>query len=166
MSDFTIQMLSQGEGPRLRKIRLRALQNDPDAFSSSWGDVSQWPPERWTTQIKEMTTLVAAIETAQGSRDVGMVRSAHDTTNDHVRWLISMWTAPDARRIGIGTALILQLIEHLKLDSALVLRLDVAQHNTGASALYKRMGFLPTGVVYTLPAPRHHITEIQYELTL
>ena len=166
MPDFTIQRLSPDEGPRLREIRLRSLKDAPDAFSSSWEEVSQWPAERWTTQLKEMTTLVAAIETAQGSRDIGMVRSADDTKNHQIRWLISMWTAPDVRRAGIGTALIFQLIEHLKLDGAAVLRLDVAKHNTGASALYRRMGFLPTGVVYTLPSPRHHITEIQYELTL
>jgi hypothetical protein len=44
--------------------------------------------------------------------------------------------------------------------------LDVGETNAAATALYTRKGFVSTGVVGKLPAPREHVREIQMALTL
>lgn len=159
-----IDVLSPHEGPRLRDIRLRALLDAPDAFGSTWDEVSRRPPESWTAQLTAMTTLVAVIEGPDGPLDVGLVRGDRDDEGRNIRWLVSMWVAPEARRCGVGSALISTLIDWARTQGVEALRLDVGEHNEGAAALYRKHGFVPTGVRDTLPPPRSHITEVQYEV--
>lgn len=166
MSVISIETLAQDEGARLREVRLRSLRDTPDAFGSTWEEVSQRPLASFSDQLKTMKTLVAVMKTPEGSRDVGVVRGAPDNDGHNVRWLLSMWVAPEARRGGVGSALIEALIDWARDDGAEGLRLEVGAHNTGAIALYRKHGFRPTGISYTLPPPRSHITEIQFELKL
>jgi len=46
------------------------------------------------------------------------------------------------------------------------LLLDVGDYNTSAIALYRSRGFEPTGKVRTLPSPREHVREHQFELII
>jgi hypothetical protein len=52
MSDTKIERLFVGGEDRLRRIRLRALRDAPDAFESA----SRWPLESWRQQLETLTT--------------------------------------------------------------------------------------------------------------
>jgi GNAT superfamily N-acetyltransferase len=157
-----MKRLSIDEGPRLRHIRLRALADAPDAFGSTYAEVSARPLEIWPQQLQEIATFVAV----NGGEDVGLVCCANDVQNHDTAWLISMWVAPEARGQGVGNALIDAVIEYARSRGAIRLLLDVGDHNQPAIALYARKGFKPNGVTGSLPAPRHHIREHQRELRL
>src|SRR5581483_9471203 len=103
---FTIVSLLPDAGLRLREIRLRALREAPDAFGTTLAEAEAWPLERWATRLASTMTFVAVL----GGADVGLVGATPDNDSE-VAWLISMWVAPEARRHGVGSALIDALID-------------------------------------------------------
>jgi GNAT superfamily N-acetyltransferase len=158
----SIEHLSVGDGERVRAIRLRSLQDAPDAFGTTYNEAAAQPLESWNRQLEQLATFVA---TADGS-DVGLVRGAtHDQLHD-AGYLISMWVAPEARRQGIGSALVDAIIEWARTRGLNRLFLDVTEGNTPAIALYTRKGFVPSGEVRTLPPPRDHVREVQLVMRL
>ena len=158
-----IQTLSVGDEERLRTIRLQALRDAPDAFLSTFEDVSQWPLSSWTSQLQSLHTLVAVVD----GRDVGMVRGFVDLkTNPLAAWLISMWVSPQARGQGVGTALIEALVSWAEHAGAMRLHLEVGAHNDAAQSLYRRMGFVDSGRSRHQPPPRNHIEEREFVLSL
>jgi GNAT superfamily N-acetyltransferase len=157
-----IQRLSIDEGLRLRTLRLRALADAPDAFSSTFAEVAAHPLDMWRQQLQEIATFVAVHD----GEDVGLVRCASDAQQQDTAWLISMWVAPEARGQGVGNALIDAVIAYARARGASRLLLDVGDHNQQAIALYARKGFQPNGGTGSLPAPRDHMREHQRELRL
>jgi ribosomal protein S18 acetylase RimI-like enzyme len=155
-------VLMAGDGARLRAIRLRSLQDSPDAFATTLEEAAAWPAETWSRHLAERPTFVA---TADGY-DVGLVRSTLNDQAPNTAYLISMWVAPEARRQGIGSALIDAVVEWARAEGLTRVLLDVGEANTPAIALYTRKGFVPTGEAGTLPPPRNHIREIQLAMTL
>jgi GNAT superfamily N-acetyltransferase len=114
--DFLVHVTESGtlnfyiylaEGLRLRRIRLRALADAPDAFGSTYADVAVRPLETWAKQLHEIATFVAV----KDGEDVGLVRCASDEQDHDTAWLISMWVAPESRGQGVGSALIDAVIE-------------------------------------------------------
>ena len=77
-----------------------------------------------------------------------------------------MWVAPDYRGRKVGKALIDAVINWAQNEGYTQIILDVADENTAAIRLYEASGFLPNGVVCSLPPPREHVTEHQRALSL
>jgi len=157
-----IKRLDVGDGERLRAIRLRALRDTPDAFETTVEEAAARPFDSWDRQLDQLETFVAT----EGGRDVGLVRGMrHDHFGD-AGYLISMWVAPEARRQGIGSALIDAVALWAKTQGFNRLLLDVGETNLPAIALYTRKGFAPNGEVGTLPPPRDHVREIRLVMQL
>ena len=157
-----IVRLTPEEGPRLRAIRLRALQDSPDAFGTPLEGEAARSMASWSRAIDDLPTFLAV----DRGRDVGMVRSALDARRGDTAWLISMWVAPEARGRGVGAALVEIVVAWAAANGIHRLLLEVADGNEPAIALYAKMGFLPNGEVGSLPAPRAHIREHQRELRI
>lgn len=152
--------LGPHDGARLRSIRLRALQDAPDAFGTTYEEASAYAEETWTRHAIELPTFVAV----DNGRDVAMVRCARDRERPDTAFLISMWVAPEVRRRRIGRTLIDLVVAWARANDVSRLLLDVADLNVPAVALYASKGFEPTGNVGSLPPPREHIKEHQREL--
>ena len=147
---------------RLRRIRLAALADAPDAFGTTLAEASCWPDERWVQQLQNLQTFVAVHE----DHDLGMVRGEPDHDDRTTLWLISLWVAPSARGIGVGDALVQTLIAFARDRGLRRVLLEVADRNSHAIALYERHGFVANGSRGALPPPREHIQEHQWELRL
>ena len=89
-------------------------------------------------QLDELATFVA---THEGS-DVGLVRGAHHEAHPSVAWLLSMWVAPQARRLGLGRALIEAVADWAESVGKTELWLDVREGNDRAAVLYRAEGFV------------------------
>lgn len=157
---LTIQRLDLHECDRLRQIRLAALKDAPDAFGSTFAETVSRPIESWDQQLRKLPTFIAVLDGV----DSGMVRSVPHPEQAHRADLISMWVAPQARRTGVGAALIEAVIAWAKAEGYTQLLLDVCCHNTAAIALYEQKGFKPTGVTNRFPPPREHIQEFEMAL--
>lgn len=152
-----IERLTPADGARLRAIRLRSLQDAPEAFATTWEEAAGWSLEIWDRHLTERPTFVA---TARGS-DYGLVRGARHEQVKDTAYIISMWVAPEARRQGTGSALVDAIVEWARAQGVMRVFLDVGELNAPAIALYTRKGFVPTGQRSTLPPPRDHVRQIQ-----
>ena len=159
-----IERLGVGDRDRLRAIRLRALEDSPDAFATTLAEVAAWPVEKWDQllQSQSTSTFVASLDGA----DVGLVRGAPHAQQPTAAYLISMGVAPAVRGRGIGVQLIDAVADWARTSGFSQVMLDVAELNPAAIALYSRVGFIRTGKTGTLPPPRQHLREFQMMLDL
>ncbi len=158
-----IQRLRNGDWERLRRLRLAALADAPEFFGSTLAEAERLTEADWRAQLDRLATFVAV----EAGTDVGMARGmADDASRDDAAYLISMWVAPEARRRGVGAALIDAIVAWATGAGYTLLLLDVADDNAPAKALYERAGFTATGVIGALPPPRGHLREHQRALRL
>ncbi len=156
-----VERLDGEDWERSKNIRLRALRDAPDAFSATFAVESQFPEEKWRERLSNSET--ATFVAVDGGDDVGAVVGG---PYDDAAGLFAMWVAPAARHQGIAMVLIENVIQWAREKGCSRMRLDVGEHNGPARRLYERMGFVPTGMVSTLPPPREHVREVQLELAL
>jgi ribosomal protein S18 acetylase RimI-like enzyme len=128
-----------------RKLRLDALGEAPDAFSST---LAQWQGEgdteaRWRARLSTVALNVVADFDRKAAGMVSATAADSDGTVD----LISMWVAPFARGRGVGDSLIAAVIEWALERSAAKISLAVVESNERAVALYSRHGFKDAGAI-------------------
>ncbi|MFN2527220.1 MAG: GNAT family N-acetyltransferase [Candidatus Baltobacteraceae bacterium] len=135
-----LRTLDVNDWQRWRLLRLQALTESPEAFSSTLAD---WQgegdtEERWRQRLNDVP--YNAIAELNGT-DVGMV-SATVPDRRGVIELISMWVAPTSRGTGAGDALVRSVIAWAEQQpSAKALHLCVVKESHRAIGLYERHGF-------------------------
>ena len=131
---LSIRLAEPDDWADWRLLRQRSLTEDPDAFSSStrmWtGDNDT--EDRWRARLADGPCFIAYDD----DRPVGMVAG---WVVDDAAQLTSMWVAPEARRRGIGTALIERVVEWA---AGRPLSLRVMDGNQAAVTAYERQGFV------------------------
>lgn len=141
--DMEIRPVRRGEAAGLRELRLRALRDAPSAYFASRGNeeslpLSYW--EDWATN-KDKVMLVAM----EDGKWLGMAGAfAHPEQGGTVSlwWL---WVAPSARGRGLARRLVEARADWARERGAVRLELAVAENNEAAKALYRGLGFVPTG---------------------
>ena len=149
---------------RARAVRLRALEDAPDAFFATVEQARAKSAEAWREQLA--STAAATFLAVIAGRDVGMAVGAphHDDPGD--AGLYGVWVAPETRGHGVGVALLVAVTSWARERGYTRIRLDVGDHNAAASRLYESFGFSPTGATSSFPPPRQHITEHELALDL
>lgn len=126
-----IEPLTADDWTRWRDVRVRALAEDPDAFACSAHLLGVEAPERhWREALADRMILLAV---DHAGRDVGMVGVRPDGE------LVSMWVAPEARRDGVGRALVAAVISEA---GERPLHLRVMAQNASAIGFYAGCGFV------------------------
>ena len=145
----------------LKRVRLEALRDTPDAFGTTYEEESQYNEEEWRKRLQreDCITYVAFIEDSP----IGLVVGA---PYDERAGLFAMWVNSKYRGKGLGSRLVDRIIEWARSNEYSAILLDVADNNTSALALYVRKGFTPTGITGRLPAPRDYVKEHQRVLYL
>jgi len=134
-----IRRASTGEQAPLRELRLRALADAPDSYSSTYEREAARPGGWW--EGLDGAVFVAV----DGERWLGMAGAFADDDLATIR-LWGMWVAPEARRGGLGAALAEAVAGWARSRGASRLELSVTDRAPAAAALYERLGFRPTGV--------------------
>lgn len=124
----------------LREIRLTALGDAPDAFSSTLAEESGQPVAFWAERAErgaagDDTALFVAVDRHQWVGVVGGRRHAHEPRVD----MFSMWVAPGHRGRGVATLLIAAVVEWAGDDCPV--ELWVRRDNAAAVAAYRSYGF-------------------------
>ena len=155
-----IEVLSQGEAERLRAIRLRALQDAPDAFGSSYEREQPFTLEKWSERLKNPQSrwMVATA----GGADVGLVCGMAEDGRVH---LLALWVAPEARGRGAGERLVDATLAWAGTRGVEEVELWAVDGNQAARDLYARKGFTPTGRTMALPS-NPALMESHYVLSL
>jgi ribosomal protein S18 acetylase RimI-like enzyme len=143
-----IRVLTDKDRPRFRRLRLAALESDPDSFMMTVEE-ERIIPRMLIEQLLEYPTqtsfFLGAIES---DRLVGMVgaNTAPQKKRRHITEILSLYVVPDYRGGGLGRDLLQTAIERaFQKPEIRRIRLQVVAQNRGAIALYHSMGFTQTG---------------------
>ncbi|MGP9538553.1 GNAT family N-acetyltransferase [Brachybacterium sp. AOP43-C2-M15] len=123
-----------------RGLRLRALEESPEAFSSTLDEVLARDTEQyWRAGVSApMVPFVAEVDGAPA----GMGRLLLPAPPEERAELLSVWVAPEARGRGAGRLLISTAVDHLAAHHlGTRLLLAVLESNAPARRLYARCGF-------------------------
>jgi GNAT superfamily N-acetyltransferase len=143
-----IRRIHVDEWRDLRDLRLRALSDAPDAFGSTYEQEAEEPERGWIDRAVNgaeggSSFTVVALD---DDRWIAMAMGAPHRDHPGEAGLFAMWVAPDARRAGIGGALVEHVVSWARSRAFPVLRLRVTRSNDGAMRLYERCGFIDEGV--------------------
>jgi GNAT superfamily N-acetyltransferase len=137
-----IRRLAPGDEEALRAIRLEALDDDPDAFGSTYEREADRPLEDWR---RWFTGGAAFIAQADDGASIGLAAGYRDARGNPVAYLVSMWVRPSHRGTGAADDLVRAVLAWAESERAEAVKLTVVGGNVRASKLYERHGFYPTG---------------------
>lgn len=123
-----------------RLVRRRALDEDPQAFTST---LAQWSgkgdtEQRWRSLLEKqhVLNLIAMLD----GRPVGTA-SGIPGDGPSSKTIVAMWVAPEARGKGIARELIAAVESWAGNGGASTVRLSVMSDNTSAIGFYEKLGF-------------------------
>ena len=145
-----------------KAVRLRALQDAPHAFGSTYAKELQLTDAEWINRAArwsgESGVGFLAMDDATACGIAGSFLNEEDPTQAK---LISMWTAPTHRQRGIGRSLVNEVLAWADRRNAGTLVLMVTSVNHPAILFYQRLGFTRTG--RTEPYPNDPAI-VEYEM--
>ena len=145
-----------------KAVRLRALQDAPHAFGSTYAKESLFSDSEWLARIERMNgERGVGFLAMDGESPCGIIGSFLDENDPTRAWIVSMWTAPTHRQQGIGRLLVKEVEGWACLHNAQRLQLMVTNNNESAICFYGRLGFVRTG--RTEPYPNDPAI-IEYEM--
>ncbi len=135
-----VRPVRDDEWRELRELRLAALQDAPDAFWTRYDEALARSDDEW----REWTSLPCHVAVEDG-RLVGMVAGFADREDERRADVIAMFVAPEARRRGVGRALVEAQVRWAEAEGYRRVGLMVNVENAGAIGLYESLGFRDTG---------------------
>ncbi len=125
----------------LRRIRLEALKDTPDAYGSTYEGTVEISPRRWRAMAAEYRYYFAE----RNGVVIGMVSGGFNDQHPGTHWLYSMYVTPAARGSDAAAALVDAVSAWAEGEGASELYLHVTTRVERARAFYRRMGFVETG---------------------
>jgi len=163
VQNIAIEAITPGNTLLFKAVRLRALQDAPHAFGSTYAKESQLTDSDWIKRVErwngENGAGFLAMDQDSACGIAGSFLDQNDPTRAH---LISMWTAPTHRQRGIGRLLVNHILNWARGRNARILQLMVTSNNEPEIRFYQRLGFTRTG--RTEPYPNDP-TVIEHELS-
>lgn len=145
-----------------KEARLRALQDSPWAFGSTYARESQLTDADWMERAKRWDGVTGILYLAMDAGVAcGMAGSFIDEQDAARAQLISMWSAATHRKQGVGRMLVEQVIAWARSRGVKILTLMVTSVNPGAERFYEQLGFVRTG--RTEPYP-NDAAVMEYEM--
>lgn len=146
--DLLIRRLTVDDVEAYRTIRLRALKDHPDVYTSSYADWDE-PAAFFIERIEAAYTLGAFISLNGAQTLAGTLTLAiHERKNPKISHKAEIWSvyvAPEARERGIARKMMHYIMAIARDYKYEALMLTVTEHNTKAQALYQSLGFFEYG---------------------
>ena len=139
-----VRLLTPADATLYRSLRLRALREHPDAFTSSWEEDRDQPLEAAAARLAQHAFWGAY----RGGELYGMVGLERESRakNRHKATVVGMYVAPEVARQGAGRALMQALLAHAREAGVQSLVLTVTDGNAAATRLYESVGFRGFGI--------------------
>ncbi len=129
-----------------KDVRLRALQEAPYAFGSTYAREVQFDDAEWARRVERWNgERGVGFLAMDGATVCGIAGSLLDENNPTRAQLVSMWTAPTHRQLGIGRLLVNAVLDWARTRNLHALLLMVTSNNDPAIRFYERLGFTKTG---------------------
>jgi GNAT superfamily N-acetyltransferase len=144
---FVVRRIKPDEVEVFKQTRLAALLDTPSAFGSTYEREVAFLDAEWVSRAAMSASgrERAMFFASDAGEAIGLVGGYRSPDPMQLAELISMWTAPSARRRGVGRALVAALIEWATATGAETVALWVTIGNEPAESFYASLGFEPTG---------------------
>jgi RimJ/RimL family protein N-acetyltransferase len=145
---MSVRVLTRADAVAFRELRLRALKEHADAFTSSYEEDMQQPLAATERRIsgEDGNVFWGAFVDGRLQGIVGLTREPR-RKNAHKADVVAMYVAPESGRRGLGRALLQAVIDHARSVAGLEqLVLSVTRSNEAARELYRAAGFTTFGV--------------------
>lgn len=150
MAASQVRRVVKDEWQELRRVRLAAMSDAPDAFGSSYERELAFDEAGWRERIARSPWWLAWAEGGAVGVIAAFIAAPDEKPGD--RHVVSMWVAPPARGAGVADALMAELVSWAIGDGASTLSLWVVEENERAKAFYRRHGFSATSQRAPLPS--------------
>jgi ribosomal protein S18 acetylase RimI-like enzyme len=159
----TLHQIAPSLASIYKSVRLRALQDTPSAFGSTYAREVQFSDTDWQQRAANLCTPRSIGYLAREEDDYcGIAASFLNEKNPQHAELVSMWVAPGHRRTGAGRLLVDAIESWARNTGAHTFQLMVTNTNLAAISFYERLGFIKTG--RTEPYPNDPAL-IEYEMS-
>jgi ribosomal protein S18 acetylase RimI-like enzyme len=111
---------------------------------SSYEQERDYDPDQWRHELARGSWLISANGDDRAHAILGA--SPGDDVGPTDRYLSYLWVAPRARRNGVATRLVTEMLAHLRSDGVARTWLWVLEGNEPARSFYGKLGFKTTGV--------------------
>lgn len=147
VAQVVVRRIRPGDAAVLRRVRLRALEEDPASFGSTYGrevafDDAVWR-ERAARDASGQTS--ATLLALRGEEPVGIVTGVRDDADTHTFHVFAMWVAPEVRREGVASRLLDAIERWIASSGGMLVRLSVTNQAPAAQRLYETAGYEPDG---------------------
>ena len=153
MTSFRVDVLAENDWPRLRDIRLKALNTDPTAFLASHETEAAFAERRWRQEFSRGEWhVMVTVGRLRRSRRVGLVGVTRlPEMSSQECYLEYLWVAPRVRQRGVASMLLRTVLDRLSESGVHTVWLYILDGNEPARRLYQRFGFQSTNDVQPLP---------------
>jgi len=138
------------DAPAYRELRLEALLNHPEAFSSDYETYASKPMSYWVDRLRfdHPDNAVMMLFAAQEQGLIGMGGIAHSggRKTRHSAYLVSMYVRPAWRGLRIAGGLVTACLDWARNEGITIVKLGVAATNVPAIRCYARCGFQVYGI--------------------
>mgnify|MGYP002362489915 FL=1 len=144
--DVLVRRLTQADASAYRAVRLRALREHPEAFTSDADEEASQPLDVMAQRLGHPERKVwgaFAADALMGT--IGLDRE-HRVKNRHKATVVGMYVATEYAGKGAGRALINTLLADARATGLDLLVLTVTEGNLSAIRLYEHAGFKTFGV--------------------
>jgi ribosomal protein S18 acetylase RimI-like enzyme len=144
--NVALDRIGPGNALDFKETRLRALQDAPTAFGSTYAKEAQRSDADWlAVAAKWCSERSAGFLAMESGLPCGIAGAFLDEADPHRAHLVSMWVAPTHRRGGVGRALIAGVEAWAVERGCREMQLTVTNVNRGAIRFYNGFGFSMTG---------------------
>ena len=134
--------LHPGEGRLYRAVRLEALHDSPEAFSSRYEDAVGRSDQSWADQADSSATgSNRATFVTLEDQPVGLAALYRDENDTDVGELIQMWVAPEFRGGSVAADLLLEVFRWANSNRFAFVKAEVMKSNARALRFYEKFGF-------------------------
>lgn len=147
-----VRRLQPQEWQAYRAIRLKALEEAPDAFGSTLAAEQALPLDTWRARVAKSATsgIDCALVAEQGGDFLGLCWAKVDAQAPDLVNLYQMWIAPEVRGRGVARDMLGHAMRWAQGRGARRMELGVNCANAGAVRLYERAGFKAVDAPYPM----------------
>jgi ribosomal protein S18 acetylase RimI-like enzyme len=147
-SKIQIGRLPPEKWQEYKALRLRALHDDPQAFSEPFEKAVAYPDERWQQRAAEAyegkESLIVFARAAE--QLVGMMGAFFSPNETGVAYIFGVYVVPEARGKGVAKKLMDSLLHELQRNPNIAkVKLSVNKGQLAAVKLYESSGFKLVG---------------------
>lgn len=138
------RLLEKTEAQDYQKIRLESLQNNPEAFASTYEREAVFTLEKIESRVARTNNsfLLGAFDEENLVGIVGFIKETSKKIQ-HKGFIYGMYVTPDYRGKGIAKELMVRVVQHAKetFDDLEIITLSIVTNNVEARGLYLSLGF-------------------------